>query len=311
MKVNELESQQFTAAELDEIDFVAALTPGEVESELRRFGVRPLTELPSEVSCLLRSHRRDRSAAGFGAIIADRHPGLIRCLRLLNQQPQAVAALLLFLILPIVMRLYLVRESLSLDLPPVAIGELLPAPEKRAQGFDVLIAGRQIYALIPSKISKSSAGPCTPYLPKGWQTGWAAPLRTHEDGHMANEIPEGLTSKREVPADVDHPVTYVATAYSLGGRTASGRMITKGLIAADPSVLPLGTRIRLDHPGYSGEYIVADTGGIIRGRRIDIFVPNAPAPKNNEVISFQRRPVKVTVLSVGKGRAQQKEPKTD
>jgi 3D (Asp-Asp-Asp) domain-containing protein len=87
---------------------------------------------------------------------------------------------------------------------------------------------------------------------------------------------------------------YVATAYSLKGRTASGRMVSRGLIAADPRLLPLGSRVRLDHPGYSGEYLVADTGGAIRGRRIDIWIPST-----GEAMRFGRRTVKLTVLSYG------------
>jgi 3D (Asp-Asp-Asp) domain-containing protein len=87
---------------------------------------------------------------------------------------------------------------------------------------------------------------------------------------------------------------YVATAYSLRGRTASGRMVSRGLIAADPRFLPLGSRVRLDHPGYSGEYLVADTGGAIRGRRIDIWTPSS-----GEAMRFGRRTVKLTVLSYG------------
>jgi 3D (Asp-Asp-Asp) domain-containing protein len=90
---------------------------------------------------------------------------------------------------------------------------------------------------------------------------------------------------------------YLATAYSLKGRTASGRMVGRGLIAADPSVLPLGSRVRLEHPGYSGEYLVADTGGAIRGRHIDIWTPSA-----SEAMRFGRRTVKLTVLSYGARR---------
>ena len=85
---------------------------------------------------------------------------------------------------------------------------------------------------------------------------------------------------------------YVATAYSLRGRTASGRMVAKGLIAADPRVLPLGARVRLEAGGYSGEYLVADTGGMIKGRRIDIWIPSS-----REAMKFGRRKVKLTVLS--------------
>ena len=93
------------------------------------------------------------------------------------------------------------------------------------------------------------------------------------------------------------PASFVATAYSLRGRTASGRMVSRGLIAADPSVLPLGSRVRLEHPGYSGEYVVGDTGGSIRGRRIDIWTPSA-----SEAMRFGRRTVKLTVLSYGARR---------
>ena len=88
--------------------------------------------------------------------------------------------------------------------------------------------------------------------------------------------------------------SYVATAYSLRGRTASGRMVGRGLIAADPRLLPLGSRVRLDHPGYSGEYLVADTGGAIRGRHIDIWTPSS-----SEAMRFGRRTVRLTVLSYG------------
>lgn len=91
--------------------------------------------------------------------------------------------------------------------------------------------------------------------------------------------------------------SYVATAYSLRGRTASGRMVSRGLIAADPRILPLGSRVRLEVPGYHGEYLVADTGGLIKGKRIDIWIPST-----REAMRFGRRTVKLTVLSYGAKR---------
>jgi 3D (Asp-Asp-Asp) domain-containing protein len=87
-------------------------------------------------------------------------------------------------------------------------------------------------------------------------------------------------------------VTFTATAYSLRGRTASGAGVRRGIIAADRRVLPLGTRVRLEAGSYSGEYIVADTGGAVRGRKIDIWVP-----QTSEAMRFGRRPVKLTVLT--------------
>jgi 3D (Asp-Asp-Asp) domain-containing protein len=97
---------------------------------------------------------------------------------------------------------------------------------------------------------------------------------------------------------------YTATAYSLRGRTASGRGVSRGLIAADRKVLPLGTRVRLDAGPYSGEYLVADTGGLVRGRKIDIWVPST-----SEAMRFGRRTVKLTVLTYG-GRRPTPQPRS-
>ena len=95
-------------------------------------------------------------------------------------------------------------------------------------------------------------------------------------------------------AFVAPPTAYVATAYSLRGRTASGLPVSKGVIAADPRVLPLGSRVRVEAGAYSGEYLVADTGGLVKGRRIDIWTPSS-----REAMRFGRRTVKLTVLSLG------------
>lgn len=86
--------------------------------------------------------------------------------------------------------------------------------------------------------------------------------------------------------------SYRATAYCLRGKTASGRRVQRGIIAADPRVLPLGTKVELTAGGYSGEYVVADTGGKVKGRKIDIWVPNC-----REARRWGNRGVKLTVLS--------------
>ena len=88
--------------------------------------------------------------------------------------------------------------------------------------------------------------------------------------------------------------TYTATAYSLRGRTASGKPVSRGLIAADPRFLPIGTRVHLEAGSWSGEYVVADTGGAVKGRRIDIWTPTS-----HEAMRFGRRAVKLTVLELG------------
>jgi len=84
---------------------------------------------------------------------------------------------------------------------------------------------------------------------------------------------------------------FLATAYSLHGRTASGTPVTRGIVAADPHVLKLGTKIHIDAPGdaFDGNYVVKDTG--VRGRRIDIWVPS-----RKSAIKFGRQRVQVSRL---------------
>jgi 3D (Asp-Asp-Asp) domain-containing protein len=118
-----------------------------------------------------------------------------------------------------------------------------------------------------------------------------APVALEEELLSRGHLGERIAAEE---AYVVPPTTYIATAYSLRGRTASGQIVSKGLIAADPRVLPLGSRVRLEAGAYSGEYLVADTGSMVRGRRIDIWTPSS-----REAMRFGRRPVKLTVLSLG------------
>lgn len=66
-------------------------------------------------------------------------------------------------------------------------------------------------------------------------------------------------------------LTVKAYAYALRGTTASGIPVAPGVIAVDPRVIPLGTRLWV--PGY-GEGIAADTGGDIKGNTIDVWMPS-------------------------------------
>jgi 3D (Asp-Asp-Asp) domain-containing protein len=123
---------------------------------------------------------------------------------------------------------------------------------------------------------------------------------------------ESTERPREVsaPAKADEKPTlgesFEATAYSLHGRTASGAAATTGMIAADPRVLPIGSRVKLEAGSYSGEYLVADTGGAVKGKRIDIWTPSS-----REAMRFGRRNVKLTVLHLaGKRGAKSTRPRT-
>ena len=84
-----------------------------------------------------------------------------------------------------------------------------------------------------------------------------------------------------------------ATAYCQSGATASGTTVRRGVVAADPKVLPPGTVIRLEAPmrSYAGTYRVEDTGARVKGRVVDIYIPDCKAARR-----FGRRRVMVHVL---------------
>jgi 3D (Asp-Asp-Asp) domain-containing protein len=102
-------------------------------------------------------------------------------------------------------------------------------------------------------------------------------------------------------------VVMTATAYDLSlestgkgpgdkyyGLTASGTRVRPGVVAVDPRVIPLGTKLyvqSLDHTKDYGFAIAEDTGGAIKGNKIDLFFESS-----NDVYNFGRRKVKVYVL---------------
>lgn len=88
-------------------------------------------------------------------------------------------------------------------------------------------------------------------------------------------------------------MAMVATAYTAGcagcsGVTASGYRAGHGIVAVDPSVIPLGTRLYI--PGY-GVAVAGDTGGAIHGNRIDLGFNSL-----SDALQFGRRTVTVYKL---------------
>ena len=85
----------------------------------------------------------------------------------------------------------------------------------------------------------------------------------------------------------EQTMTVSATGYALRGRTASGLPTGWGIVAVDPSVIPLGTRMTI--PGY-GEGVAADTGGAVRGATIDLWFPSVA-----QALTWGRRTVTITL----------------
>ncbi|MDR1642444.1 MAG: G5 domain-containing protein [Clostridiales bacterium] len=110
----------------------------------------------------------------------------------------------------------------------------------------------------------------------------------------------GLGEKVESISELDYSQVIVmnATAYTASelakpgskryGITASGMKVAHGVVAVDPRVIPLGTKLYIEGYGYS---IAADTGGAIKGNKIDLYMETLQAARQ-----FGRRNVTVYVL---------------
>jgi 3D (Asp-Asp-Asp) domain-containing protein len=111
------------------------------------------------------------------------------------------------------------------------------------------------------------------------------------------------TKKKEsgIPANYEKVLDITATAYApgpldndqWGDKTYLGTTIRPGVVAVDPKVIPLGSRLYVQYPDGHGEYAVAeDTGGAIKGNRIDIAMMD-----RGNATEFGIKPVKVYVVS--------------
>jgi 3D (Asp-Asp-Asp) domain-containing protein len=105
------------------------------------------------------------------------------------------------------------------------------------------------------------------------------------------ELLEGTT----LPAPGSR-LQFEATAYCKGTTTASGVAARTGIAAADPKLLPVGSVIQLetDEARYSGIYTVMDTGPLVQGRHVDLYIWSC-----YEALAFGRKLVHVMVLRLG------------
>ena len=120
-------------------------------------------------------------------------------------------------------------------------------------------------------------------------------------------VERGMLGSASVAASTDNLVikdtlqfsstAYTATPNGRGGfveRTASGRPASYGVVAVDPRIIPLGTKLYIESLDGSWDYgfaVAGDTGGAIKGKIIDLFFDTY-----NECIQYGRRPIKVYIL---------------
>ncbi|MGE5390270.1 MAG: 3D domain-containing protein [Deltaproteobacteria bacterium] len=105
------------------------------------------------------------------------------------------------------------------------------------------------------------------------------------------EVSRGASGERGRTLDM------VATGYDnsyecnypyYGGLSYTGQPLARGIVATDPNVIPMGTRLYVE--GY-GEAIAADQGNAIKGNRIDLYFDS-----RWEALNWGMKSVKVTIL---------------
>jgi len=114
------------------------------------------------------------------------------------------------------------------------------------------------------------------------------------DGVAGKATMQYLQRSITEPGRYSRSLTMSASAYSAydtgnSSRTCNGNFVRKGLVAVDPSVIPLGTRIYISGYGYA---IADDIGGSIKGNYIDLAFDS-----HNEALQFGRQKVTVFILN--------------
>ena len=119
-------------------------------------------------------------------------------------------------------------------------------------------------------------------------------VKTETEAVIEKE-PVYITKVEEVKQETEW-FYFIATGYSAddpgqgtNNITATGKEIKKGMIAVDPKVIPLGTRIEIKDIGF---FTADDTGGKIKGNRIDIYFKT-----KKEAEEFGRKVIWVKVLN--------------
>lgn len=120
------------------------------------------------------------------------------------------------------------------------------------------------------------------------------PVKTEKN---VQEVKSTETQETPEAEKAGEEMTVTATAYTAScegcsGTTATGINLNanpdKKVIAVDPSVIPLGSTVEVE--GY-GTAVAGDTGGAIKGKKIDVFIPS-----KSDAVDWGRKQVKIKVL---------------
>lgn len=180
------------------------------------------------------------------------------------------------------------------------IADAKAAAEKAAQEKAAAEKAKQekVVAQQVSKKEKQQAEPAkqeTKVAAKEEKETTSSSTPAKKEKPQATEKAKEETDKKESSSSAK-TIVVSATGYStkeagLSTHTATGIDLTKNprVIAVDPSVIPLGSKVEI--PGY-GVAIAGDTGGAIKGNRIDVHFPTV-----QQAMNWGRKTVTIKILN--------------
>ncbi|MGE7917132.1 LysM peptidoglycan-binding domain-containing protein [Lysinibacillus xylanilyticus] len=159
-------------------------------------------------------------------------------------------------------------------------------PEATAPSTSKTTAKDQTLEATTSSTSKTAAKGNTPEATAPSTSNTASKDHTPE----ATASSTSKTAAKEITVEAS---AYTASCEGCTGITATGINLKTNpnakVISVDPAVIPLGSKVYVE--GY-GEAIAGDTGGAIKGNRIDVFFPS-----QQDAINFGVKKLKVTILN--------------
>ena len=172
---------------------------------------------------------------------------------------------------------------------------LAAAADETAAALDTALAERRAYVeqlaaeqeLARTQIGSLEAEAAAAAARSAQVSSSPAPTPVSAPAPEAASPPPAPVLQPDVVTSGTRTLTVEATGYALTGRTASGLRTGWGIVAVDPSVIPLGTRMTV--PGY-GEAVAADTGSAVNGLEIDLWFPTTA-----DALAWGRRTVTITL----------------
>jgi 3D (Asp-Asp-Asp) domain-containing protein/LysM repeat protein len=155
---------------------------------------------------------------------------------------------------------------------------------------DLIVPGQELLINLDDK------APSTPVNTSEQEEAAPAP-QPEEKPEVAPEVEEASAEPQQEQEAVANELSVEATAYTAdcegcSGITATGVNLKENpdakVIAVDPDVIPLGSKVYVEGYGYA---TAEDTGGAIKGNRIDVFIPS-----KDQAVDWGRKTVNVKVL---------------